>query len=73
MSAVSLGFWKFESVHTYMITIFAFAAGIITSGIFSIVARFKKRKKVKTAKTAALTGADAAHPEDRNAGSGALE
>ncbi|MDR2792714.1 MAG: hypothetical protein LBB61_03475 [Treponema sp.] len=53
---VSLGFLRFENVHTYIITFFAFAAGIITSEIFFIIGRFKKRKKVKAADAAAAAG-----------------
>jgi uncharacterized integral membrane protein len=63
-SVVSLGFLRFESVHTYVITFFAFAAGIIISGIFSIVAYFKRRKKAKSAEMAAITGATAIVEDD---------
>ncbi|MDR0375878.1 MAG: hypothetical protein LBH85_09200 [Treponema sp.] len=52
---VSLGFVKFEGVHTYIITFFAFGAGVIIAEIFSIIARFKRRKKrkIKNAKMSA--------------------
>ncbi|MDR2445946.1 MAG: hypothetical protein LBD58_01435 [Treponema sp.] len=58
---VSLGFTKFEGIHTYIITSFAFGAGVITAEIFSVIARFKrhKKRKIKAAKMAAGAMADA--------------
>ncbi|MDR0706501.1 MAG: hypothetical protein LBF60_01310 [Treponema sp.] len=52
---VSLGFTRFEGVHTYIITSFAFGAGVIIAEIFSIIARFKrhKKRKIKAAKMSA--------------------
>jgi hypothetical protein len=62
---VSLGFMKFEGIHTYIITFFAFGAGVVTAEIFSIIARLKRRKKrknLRAAETASgtMAGAEAA-------------
>jgi uncharacterized integral membrane protein len=46
--SVSLGFLAFHNVHTYMITFFAFTAGIVTASFFSIVSYFRKRTKTKS-------------------------
>ncbi|MDR1220076.1 MAG: hypothetical protein LBK73_10795 [Treponema sp.] len=59
---VSLGFTRFEGVHTYVITFFAFAAGVITTEIFSVIGRIrrhKKRKNLKSAEMAAVASAGA--------------
>jgi hypothetical protein len=60
---VSLGFRRFEGVHTYIITSFAFGAGVITAEIFSIIARLKRHKKRKNLKAAKMAAGATAGAE----------